>query len=295
MKITPSEIRKKTFEKNFRGYDKDEVTAFLEALSSDWEEMEEEKKELKRRLEISESEGLTLKQVEVSLFRTLKTAEDTGASIIEEANQAADQIIQEANQSADAMLNEAQSKSHNLIESAETRGREIMENLKADVYEMVNGYESLIIQREMAIKNLKKIADDLMYSISQSQESIKKIKILDHGKLVQNLNEMNAFSMAKTHEIKEEEMTRHTLSPELEQVEETVLATQVEQESSISVTEDLEEISVPTETGSGMDPEKFKMNHEEDLEQASEKPSAKTIDEETLKNQKGASFFDQFD
>ena len=29
MKVTPLEIRKKSFEKVFRGYDKDEVNAFL--------------------------------------------------------------------------------------------------------------------------------------------------------------------------------------------------------------------------------------------------------------------------
>ncbi|ERM84289.1 hypothetical protein P872_14685 [Rhodonellum psychrophilum GCM71 = DSM 17998] len=295
MRITPSEIRQKTFEKNFRGYDKDEVTAFLEALSKDWEKMEEEKKELQRRLEISETEGSNLKQVEASLFRTLKTAEDTGASIIEEANHAADLILQEANQNADAMLNEAQSQSHNLIEAAEAKGREIMGNLKADVTAMVNGYESLINQRELTIKNLKKIAEDLSYSISQSQESIKKIKIQDHARLVHELSKTNAFSMAKTNEIKEEEMTRHILYPPIVETNETVLIAQVEEEESISVSEDFEEISEQIEAKSTLEPEKFKVKVEEEIMEEQEKPSAKPVDEENIKNQKGGSFFDQFD
>ena len=37
MKITPLEIRQKSFEKVFRGYDKDEVAAFLQILGSEWE------------------------------------------------------------------------------------------------------------------------------------------------------------------------------------------------------------------------------------------------------------------
>jgi len=36
MNITPIEIRKKEFEKAFRGYEKEEVDAFLQALSQEW-------------------------------------------------------------------------------------------------------------------------------------------------------------------------------------------------------------------------------------------------------------------
>ena len=35
MKITALEIRKKSFEKNFRGYDKDEVDVFLKEVSEE--------------------------------------------------------------------------------------------------------------------------------------------------------------------------------------------------------------------------------------------------------------------
>ena len=46
MKVTPLEIRKKSFEKVFRGYDKDEVNAFLVSLSQAWEKVMDENKEL---------------------------------------------------------------------------------------------------------------------------------------------------------------------------------------------------------------------------------------------------------
>ena len=39
MKITPLEIRQKNFEKKLRGYDKDEVSAFLLSLSNEWERL----------------------------------------------------------------------------------------------------------------------------------------------------------------------------------------------------------------------------------------------------------------
>ena len=47
MKITPLEIRQKSFEKEFRGYDKDEVNAYLRSLSQEWEKLLDELKELR--------------------------------------------------------------------------------------------------------------------------------------------------------------------------------------------------------------------------------------------------------
>jgi cell division initiation protein len=78
MRITPLEIRQKTFEKNFRGYEKDEVNAFLLTLSQEWERMQDENKELRIKLEATEREVQKLREVESSLYKTLKTAEDTG-------------------------------------------------------------------------------------------------------------------------------------------------------------------------------------------------------------------------
>lgn len=85
MKVTPLEIRQKGFEKKLRGYDKDEVNAFLLSLSQEWERVLDESKELKIKLETSEREVQKLREVENSLFKTLKTAEDTGANVVEQA------------------------------------------------------------------------------------------------------------------------------------------------------------------------------------------------------------------
>ena len=54
MKITPLEIRQKTFEKSFRGLDKDEVNAFLLSLSHEWERMLDENKEPGYRMTVDE-------------------------------------------------------------------------------------------------------------------------------------------------------------------------------------------------------------------------------------------------
>ena len=119
MKITPLEIRQKTFEKKLRGYDKEEVDAFLASLSHEWENIVGVLKENKYKIETLERDVQKLREVESSLFKTLKTAEDTGASVIGQANKTAELILRENQMRADSILNEAKMKSKNTIEEAE--------------------------------------------------------------------------------------------------------------------------------------------------------------------------------
>ena len=118
MKITPLEIRQKNFEKKLRGYDKDEVSAFLLSLSNEWERVLDENKEYKIKLDQAEKEVQKLREVESSLFKTLKTAEDTGANLIDQANKAAELHLKETQMNAEAMMSEAKSKAKNIIEKS---------------------------------------------------------------------------------------------------------------------------------------------------------------------------------
>jgi cell division initiation protein len=70
MNITAEQLREKSFEKNFRGYDKDEVDAFLKKLAEEWGKILQEKTDLEKKLDLSEKEAKKLKDVEESLFRT---------------------------------------------------------------------------------------------------------------------------------------------------------------------------------------------------------------------------------
>lgn len=186
MKITAAEIREKTFEKNFRGYDKDEVTHFLNALSKDWEALLEEKMKLELSLAASQAEANKLKQVEESLFRTLKTAEDTGASIIEEATQAADEIMNAAKENSEGMLSNAKKKADQMIAEAEFKSKQILENIKSDVTGLVRNYDQLIAQRETVLKNLNKLAEDIKDNITVSQETFKKVNLSVYEEIVEN-------------------------------------------------------------------------------------------------------------
>ena len=104
-KITPLEIRQKTFEQKFRGYDKEEVDAFLQALGYEWERMYSEFRETKNKLEVAEKDVQKLREVESSLYKALKTAEDTSANMVDQANKTATLHLKEAQMDAEMLVN----------------------------------------------------------------------------------------------------------------------------------------------------------------------------------------------
>ena len=118
MKITAIDIRQKTFEKSFRGVDKDEVQAFLNTISQQWERLGDENRELRLKLEHAQQDVQKMREVESSLYRTLKTAEDTGNNITEQAQRDADLRIREAQLQAENLLNEARQRARAVVDEA---------------------------------------------------------------------------------------------------------------------------------------------------------------------------------
>ncbi len=175
MKITPLEIRQKTFEKAFRGLDKDEVVAFLISLSQEWEKVLDENKELKIKLEAAEKEVEKLREVESSLFKTLKTAEDTGASMVEQANKTAELHLKEVQIQAEALLNEAKSKSKGLMEESESTARQTIENMEMEVKSLMHVYKTMENLRDNLLDDLRNIANDVSEKVKRNLEKIKPV------------------------------------------------------------------------------------------------------------------------
>ncbi len=167
MKITPLEIRQKTFEKKLRGYDKDEVNAFLLSLSHEWERTNDDYKEYKFKLTSSEKEVEKLREVESSLFKTLKTAEDTGANMIEQANKTAELHLRETQMTADALLNEAKTKARNILEESENDSRRIMDDLERQIHEMHQIFKDIQNQKDSLISEIRHLSNDSLERISK--------------------------------------------------------------------------------------------------------------------------------
>lgn len=122
MRITPIEIRKKTFEKSFRGYEVDGVAAFLHSLSKEWERLITSCDTLTEKLEMSQKEVSRLKDLENALLKNMKVSEDTARS-----------IVNQAEKNAEILLKEAALEAEKTIQKAHTESQQIVEKTKVDL------------------------------------------------------------------------------------------------------------------------------------------------------------------
>lgn len=186
MKITPLEIRQKTFEKVFRGYDKDEVAAFLQILSEEWIKSNDEKKELEIKLESAEKEIAKLREVETSLYKTLKTAEDTGANMIEQANKAAELQLKETQIKANNMVHEAKAKAKMIIDNSEKRAKDIISKMLSEIKSLENNFNAAINLKENLIADLTNLSSA---TLERAQKFKKQKDKLDIDKYMQEARE----------------------------------------------------------------------------------------------------------
>jgi len=193
MRITPLEIRQKTFEKNFRGYEKDEVHAFLMTLSQEWERVVDENKELKFKFDSLEREIQKLREVESSLYKTLKTAEDTGASVIDQARKTAELHLRESQLKAEQLMNEAKAKAKDSIEESDMRARQIIADMEDRVKGLIDQYKKLESTRDDMISQLKRLASEVMDRVERSGQPSKGFDADNHLSVVRREAKKIAF------------------------------------------------------------------------------------------------------
>jgi len=179
MKITPLEIRQKTFEKAFRGLDKEEVEAYILSLSQEWERVLDENKEYKIKLEASQKEVEKLREVESSLFRTLKTAEDTGANMIDQAEKAAELHLRESQMKADALLNEAETKAKDKMEEADIQSRHAVEEMEEQLKSLGQTYRMLENYRDDLLSNIKMFSQEALEKVERVNGQVKQFDLED--------------------------------------------------------------------------------------------------------------------
>ncbi|KAB7729258.1 DivIVA domain-containing protein [Rudanella paleaurantiibacter] len=174
MKITPIEIRQHTFEKGLRGYRTDEVDAFLSSLSQEWERVVGEQKMLKMQLELAEKELNKLKEVELTLFKTLKTAEDTSSQITDQATKAAEQHLAEARRKADDMLADAKKKSSMMIQDAQNQARYLKDNILNDLKAMEHDFKAMERYKDTLVAQIKTLSANAMDSVDRFEKKFAK-------------------------------------------------------------------------------------------------------------------------
>jgi cell division initiation protein len=96
MRLTPLDIRKQEFKKAMRGFDADEVNAFLSTLADEYEAVINDNKALRERLLELDDKVQEYRNMEKTLRDTLLTAERVTVEAKENARREADLLVKEA-------------------------------------------------------------------------------------------------------------------------------------------------------------------------------------------------------
>ncbi|CAG4991216.1 hypothetical protein DYBT9275_00705 [Dyadobacter sp. CECT 9275] len=179
MKISAIDIRKHTFEKIFRGYDPDAVDAFLNSLSQEWERYTSENNLLKMQLEYAEKELAKLKDIETTLFRTLKTAEDASRQIEKEATAAADKRIDESKVRSDEMIAEAEARTNQIIRETEEKLKRFKEEFAAEIKLQERDFRAIENFRDNLVVQLSSLANNTMDTVERFEQKYDKESVLN--------------------------------------------------------------------------------------------------------------------
>lgn len=190
MKITAIEIRQHTFERGMRGYKPEDVDAFLISLSQEWERLTGDFKMLKMQLELAEKELGKLREVEMTLFRTLKMAEDTSTQITDQATKAADQHLTEARQKADELLADARKRSALMVQDAENQARFLKDNILNDLKTLEHDFKALENYKENLSVQIRTLAGNALDSVDRFEKRFAKQNL--KGKLDEVTGQLQA-------------------------------------------------------------------------------------------------------
>jgi cell division initiation protein len=172
MRITPLEIRQHTFDKSFRGYDTESVDAFLLSLSQEWERVSEDFRQTKINLEVAEREILRMKEIENSLFKTLKAAEDAQQEINGKAQAEADLITDKAKKDAEEIANEAQKKADMTVSEAENKAKFLVDDAVNDLKNYERDFKAMERYKDYLVVELKTFANDALDKVTKFEERI---------------------------------------------------------------------------------------------------------------------------
>ena len=137
MKLSPLLIKKQEFEKSMRGYNVDEVQAFLDKVASQMEELINENEALEKEVEKLNDKVNEFQKVEKNLQDTLIKAQENTTKTLESAK----------------------SQTTLLIKEAEIKASQIVENAKKNADDIRNAVMSLREEKDLIVSRLKAIVN----------------------------------------------------------------------------------------------------------------------------------------
>ncbi|MGD1007059.1 MAG: DivIVA domain-containing protein [Ignavibacteriaceae bacterium] len=162
MKVSPLSIKKQEFNKTLRGYDKDEVQAFLDKLAGEFETLQKENDSLKKELEESTVKLTEFRRIEKNLQDTLLKAQESSSKSIESTKKQSGLMIKEA----------------------EIKVSQILEKARENANEIRNSVINLREEKNLIIANLKAIINSQAHLLEMKVETAGE-EVIETGQIEQ--------------------------------------------------------------------------------------------------------------
>lgn len=153
MKILPMDIQRQSFGQKFRGFDQQEVRAYLAIVAEEVAALQGERDRLDQ--EVQNLKGLLdeHRQREVILKNTLLTAQRVSEEIKENARKQAENVVKEAEMQGDKLIELAQNRAHE-VERAILDLRGWRSSLRTDIRAFVARVTQLLdLQEEVEVED----------------------------------------------------------------------------------------------------------------------------------------------
>jgi cell division initiation protein len=155
MKITPLDLRKQEFKKAFRGYDPEEVDAFLEIVAAEFEQISKENASLREKIESLATTLAEYRNLEKTLQDTLLTAQRATEAARTNAQREADLIVRDAQIRAEKIVDQARAQLSEIkqtIANLKMQKDSFLARLKALLNSQIELLETLELEEEPAFK-----------------------------------------------------------------------------------------------------------------------------------------------
>ena len=139
--VTPLDLRQPRFGTAMRGFDRNEVTAFLEEAAGDYENALRENDRLRQDIVRLEAALNQFRELEGSLKTTLMSAQKVADDMRENATQEAARIVREAEGRAEMVLQKSQARLEDVdreIDALRLKRREAQTSIEATISTLQN-------------------------------------------------------------------------------------------------------------------------------------------------------------
>jgi cell division initiation protein len=143
MRLTPLEIRQHKFGSQMRGFDRSEVSAFLDTVVADFEDVVRENAQLRREAERLARELDAYRSREKTIQDTLTTAQTVVEQLKRTAIKESESIVIDAELRAEKLLSEAREQRATLANEIREQ-RHMRQRLEADLRRTLESYGKLI-------------------------------------------------------------------------------------------------------------------------------------------------------